>query len=84
MAFRTPNASGLTVAPSNPEALGGHSYWGEYAAATQLPNAAANAAQDPAFSLLQAGDTAFVAGGTLYTCTNPGTLNGADATWLAL
>ena len=53
---------------------GFHSYWGAFALATDLPNAAGATTQDPS---LEAGDTAYVSGtSALYVCTTS-TLGGA-------
>ncbi len=85
MATRTPPADGLTVAPSDLSELDSHRYWGRYAAAADLPNAASNAASSPSYDALQPGDVAFVTGlGELYVCTAKGTSGGADATWVSL
>ena len=60
------------------------SYWGQYASAAALPNASGNPLANPYFAQLEAGDIAFVTGGTLYVCTSAGTLGGADAAWSAV
>ena len=59
-----------------------HNFWGaSYATAAVLPNVGAG--QTPL--TLQAGDFAYVTGdATFYVCTNPGTVGGADATWVPM
>jgi hypothetical protein len=85
VASRTPVADGLAIAPSELSELASHRYWGRYASAGDLPNAASNAAVAPSFPRLRAGDVAYVTGdSTLYQCTSPGTAGGADATWASL
>lgn len=59
------------------------SYWGQYASAADLPNASGNPLANPYFAQLEAGDIAFVTGGTLYVCISAGTLSGSDAVWSA-
>lgn len=95
MAIRTPLADGLAVAPNagasgtNPAAstqeLAVHRFWGRWAAATDLPNAAGNLAASPAYDQMRPGDMAYVLGTTtLYTLINRGTASGGDAVWVQI
>lgn len=61
-----------------------HRDWGNYSAATDLPNASANPLADPEFSKLEAGDTASVVLAThveRWACFATGTVGGANAVW---
>jgi len=61
-----------------------HAYWGSYASSSLLPNASGNPISGGVFAALEAGDDAYVptgGSGHRWTCTNPGTDGGGDATW---
>lgn len=55
--------------------------WGNYAGFTVLPNASAWAGGTNPVKLLEAGDTAFVAGVGLVYCVSAGTAGALDAVW---
>lgn len=74
------------MSTSNPNVQQRNQYgrdWGNYAAATDLPNAAAWAGGANAAAPLEAGDTAYVTGTGRYHCTSAGTIGALDATWAA-
>lgn len=58
-------------------------FWGVYATANVLPNAAGFALVAAKF-VLEAGDFAYVTGAGMYQCDSPGTAGGADAVWSAI
>lgn len=71
---------------NNLAATGGDTYyrtfWGQWEAANDLPNATNNSATGRAYANLAPGDTAWAqAPAGLYVCTDRGTDGGGDATW---
>lgn len=100
MADRTPDISGLTVAPNAPgdlqnppaaeQELKVHHFWGRYDDVDELPNHPSNPAVSPAFDFMRQGDTAFVqtgadpGDGNYYYLCDRGTLGGGDAIWCLL
>jgi hypothetical protein len=95
MSERTPKSGGLAVAPNapatpnNPVAsdveLQVHRFWGRYTLATQLPNAGANLAGAPAYTIMRPGDVAWVQdASSLYQLVDRGTLSGGDAIWVLI
>lgn len=78
MSLRQPGAS--TLFPQGQARQGYGFFWGVYANAVTLPNAAGNMLSIAQF-FLEAGDVAYVTGVGPYYCTSPGTAGGSDATW---
>lgn len=92
MASRSPNGAGLVVAPTEPQELQVHRYWGRYATAATLPNVASglNTLSAPGFEKLRRGDVAVVDDNldtgnvSMYICTQVGTAGGDDTVWTML
>lgn len=75
------------MSAGTPKAMPFHSYWGQYATFSDLPNRSGTPLSSPGeFDKLQKGDTAYnLNDDTLYLCTNVGGAGAApEATWIAM